>query len=318
MTTSDPPPEAPYLRLVAVLREQITSGVLRPGDRVPSTRQLMQRFGIAMATASKVLATLRQEGLVRAEPGVGTLVAPEPHRSASRPSQPRRSRETEPALSTGRIVGCAIDIADREGLAGLSLRRVASDLGVATMTLYGYVQSKDELMLQMAEAAFAESPLPERPPPGWRARLELACRLQWTIYRRHPWLVQVMPLTRPRPQPHAMAHTEWALRALDGLHLDPVTILYIHITATSYIRGCAINFELEAEARHDTGITDEQWLRSQDGTLAGMLSTGSFPALARATAQLGDEFSLDRIFEFGLGRVLDGIGVLIEQYATRR
>lgn len=315
MVTSEPPPVAPYLRIVAVLRERIVTGALRPGDRVPSTRQLMQDFGVAMATASKVLATLRQEGLVRAAPGIGTLVAPEPRRA--RPTRPRRSRESEQELTAERIIACAMDIADREGMAALSLRRVASELDVATMTLYGYVAGKDELVLRMSEAAFAESPLPERRPPGWRARLELVCRLQWSIYRRHPWLVQVMPLTRPRPEPHAMAHTEWALDALDGLHLDPVTMLYIHVTTTSYVRGFAINFELEAEARHDTGITDVEWLREQDAALAGMFATGSFPLLARATAQLGAEFNLDRIFEFGLARALDGIGVLIEQHAAR-
>lgn len=313
MATPQPPSVAPYLQIVTVLRERIASGALRPGDRVPSTRQLTQEFGVAMATASKALATLRQEGLVQSVSGVGTLVTPEPPRQ---PTRPRRLRESDEELSTERVVACAMDIADREGMAALSLRRVASELDVATMTLYGYVGGKDELVLLMSEAAFAESPPPEQRPPDWRARLWLICRLQWSIYRRHPWLVQIMPLTRPRPAPHAMAHTEWVLNALDGLHLDPVTMLYIHITTTSYIRGFAINFELEAEARQDTGITDEEWLRSQGRAVAGMFATGSFPMLARSTAELGADFDLDRMFEFGLGRVLDGIGVLIEERTT--
>lgn len=71
--------EPPYQRIVADLRRRITDGELRPGDRVPSTRQLAIRWGVALATATKALTTLRQEGLVRAEARVGTVVAqPEP------------------------------------------------------------------------------------------------------------------------------------------------------------------------------------------------------------------------------------------------
>ncbi|MFD0358781.1 winged helix-turn-helix domain-containing protein, partial [Streptomyces sp. NPDC127110] len=70
--------EAPYARIAAELRRRIESGELRPGDRVPSTRAITQRWGVAMATASKVLAALGQEGLVRAVPGVGTVVADPP------------------------------------------------------------------------------------------------------------------------------------------------------------------------------------------------------------------------------------------------
>src|SRR4051812_37418325 len=66
--------EAPYLRIVADIRGQIRSGRLRPGDRVPSTRQITQEWGVAMATATKVITTLRELGLVDTRPGAGTVV----------------------------------------------------------------------------------------------------------------------------------------------------------------------------------------------------------------------------------------------------
>lgn len=313
------PSHPPYLQIVAEIRRRITAGELRPGDRVPSTRQIIREWGVAMATATKVLTTLRQQGVVRTAPGIGTVVAnldPSPP-SSSRTARHRRSREPEQELTTKRIVRTAIEIADTEGLAALSLRRIAAALDAATMTLYRYVAGKDELILLMAEAAFAETALPEPLPPGWRARLELVARLQWATHRRHPWLVQAMSLTRPRPAPQAMAHTEWALRAVDGLGLDPVTMLYIHIITFSYVRGFAVNFELESEAQQNTGITGQQWMESQDSALASILASGSFPMMARVTAQPHFAFDLDSIFEFGLHRVLDGIGVLIaEQVAT--
>ena len=311
----DPPP---YARIVAEIRRRIASGELSAGDRVPSTRHIVQEWGVAMATATKVLTTLRQEELVRTVAGVGTVVAsPEPA-PAPRPARRRPARDPEHELTVERIVRAAVEIADTEGLGALSLRRVASDLDVATMTLYRHVAGKDELVLLMAEAAFGDAALPDPPPRGWRARLELIARVQWAIHRRHPWLVQVMSLTRPKPAPNAMAHTEWALRAMDGLGLDPVTMLYVHITTFSYVRGLAVNFELEAEAQQNTGVTDEEWLQSQGSALSRILASGSFPLMAQLTTQLDFDLDLDTMFEFGLQRVLDGIGVLIAMRTTAR
>lgn len=75
----------PYARIAADLRRRIAEGELAPGDRVPSTRQVAAQWGVALATATRALAELRREGLVRAEPRVGTVVAEPP-----RPSRPRR------------------------------------------------------------------------------------------------------------------------------------------------------------------------------------------------------------------------------------
>src|SRR3954451_9629537 len=215
--------DPPYLRIVAELRDRITMGELGAGDRVPSTRQITQDWGVAMATATKVLATLQQEGLVRAVPGVGTVVA-----GRQSTPRPRRLREPGDGLTRERIVHTAIDSADAEGSGALSMRRVAAELGVATMSIYRHVRGKDELLLAMIDMAIGEWPLPEVPPAGWRARLELSSRLQWDGFRRHPWLAPAISLSRPQPTPNGMAHTEWALRALEGLGLDRPTMLYAH------------------------------------------------------------------------------------------
>ncbi|WPR52497.1 winged helix-turn-helix domain-containing protein [Streptomyces sp. S399] len=76
-----------YSGIAAVLRRRIETGELAPGDRVPSTREITRRWGVAMATATKALTELRREGLVRAVPGVGTVVAPR-----DRPARPARPR----------------------------------------------------------------------------------------------------------------------------------------------------------------------------------------------------------------------------------
>src|SRR5215510_13311106 len=97
----------PSARIAREIRRRITSGELRPGDRIPSARQITREWGVAIATATKVLATLRQEGLVEARPGVGTVVlGPRPGggRAASTPRDERQEPTRE------RIVRSAIAI----------------------------------------------------------------------------------------------------------------------------------------------------------------------------------------------------------------
>ena len=67
--------EPPYRRIAADLADRIASGEFAPGARIPSTRQLMAEYGVAMATATKILATLRERGVVEPVRGVGTVVA---------------------------------------------------------------------------------------------------------------------------------------------------------------------------------------------------------------------------------------------------
>jgi DNA-binding transcriptional regulator YhcF (GntR family) len=291
---------APYAQIVADIGRRIESGELAPGDRVPSARQITREWGVAIATATKALAALRQEGLVQAVPGVGTVVyAAPPHR------RPPRQVELAPA----RIVGTAIDIADSEGLGALSMRRIATELGVATMALYRHVRSKEDLVIMMAEVLFERHPPPAVPPPGWRAQLEAIARLQWSVYGRHPWLAPVISVTRPQLMPKGMAHTDWTLRALGGLGLDPNTRMHAGITLLAYVRGMAMNFESEARARQDTGMTDQEWVDSQEAAFAAAFVAGPYPALLRLTADSRIDVDLDSLFEFGLRGLLDGYAV---------
>uniref|UniRef100_UPI0031DF4803 GntR family transcriptional regulator n=1 Tax=Streptomyces hawaiiensis TaxID=67305 RepID=UPI0031DF4803 len=63
----------PYMQVVQHFRKQIVNGDLKDGDRLPAVRQIAEDWNLAHATAAKVLATLRADGLAEALPGVGTL-----------------------------------------------------------------------------------------------------------------------------------------------------------------------------------------------------------------------------------------------------
>ncbi|WP_371572319.1 TetR/AcrR family transcriptional regulator C-terminal domain-containing protein [Streptomyces sp. NBC_01314] len=308
-----------YSQIVGELRQRIETGELAPGDRVPSTREITKQWGVAMATATKVLTELRQEGMVRAVPGVGTVVAA-PSRpvraarpaAASRPGRPSDASSGQAALTLGRIVGAAVTVADTEGLAAVSMRRVAAELGVATMSLYRHVADKDDLLTRMMDTVIAEYPLPAGPPEGWREAIELAARQLWDLFRRHPWFAPALSVTRPQMITSALPYSEWMLATLHAHGLDLQSAFTAHLMLLNYARGVAVHLESEQEAEAHSGLDSEEWMDTQEPALLAILATGRFPALSRL-ATAGYDLDLDALFEFGLQRLLDGLASLLNE-----
>lgn len=296
--------EPPYARIAADIRARIESGELRPGDRVPSTREITRRWGVAMATATRALAVLRDEGLILPRRGVGSVVRetgdPRRRGSGPRPRRPR-PRGAEAGLSPAAIVRAAIGVADAEGIDGLSMRRVAAQLGVTTMALYRYVSAKDDLVLLMADTVFAEHALPD-PPGNWRDGLELAARSHWAMFRRHPWMARVVSLPRPLLTGGAIARTEWMVRLLTSHGHDPSTALHAVVSLTGYVLGMAGQFCAETE-EGETGLSAAEWWRAQEERLAEFEESGDYPALFSAP----EPPDIDAVFDFGLRRLLDGL-----------
>lgn len=310
--------QPPYLRIVAEIRRRIMDGELGPGDRVPSTRRIAREWGVALATATKALTTLRLDGLVETRPRTGTVVA-----GTAPVSQPRRhappAPPSEQELTLDRIVRTAIDIADAEGLSALSMRGVAARLGVAAMSPYRYVPSKDDLVLLMADAAFGDETYPADVPEGWRSRVELVARTLWTLYRRHPWLAQLGSLTRPLLVPSLMVHGERVLSALDGHGLDPTTLFDIHVLIYSHVQGLAVHLEWEAHAEASTGQSEDQWMDSRASAVQELMESGRFPTFTKVVGAFGSDgydLRLDALFESGLTALLDGLTSLVEGEET--
>ena len=325
--------QPPSQRIVAEISRRIREGELRPGDRVPSTRRIAREWGVAMATATKALTTLRHLGLVRTAPRSGTIVAEpggasapggasEPggaFDSAARGSsgKPEISFFTDisvvtaspspPAAASGphavtaaeltreRVVRAAVEIADAEGLDALSMRGIAARLGAATMSTYRHVADKDELIALMADAAYGEIGYPpDGEPLGWRERIERAARTLWTLYRRHPWLAQVDSLFRPLPLPHLLTHDEQILVALDGHGLPPRELLNHSIVLYSQIQGLAAHLEREAQAQAASGISGDEWIERTSPAMSALVTDARHPVWARMMATVtADGFDLD-------------------------
>ncbi len=145
------------------LKNRIRSGALAPGDRIPSAREIVREWGVAIATASRVSTLLKREGLVKTRRGVGTVV---------------RDRNHGFEVDREQVIRAAIAIADEEGFDTLSLRKVAIELGVSTARAKQVVDSYDDLVLYDVVALRAgrgEAPRSGTMDAGRLECLELAC-----------------------------------------------------------------------------------------------------------------------------------------------
>ena len=223
-------------------------------------------------------------------------------------------RGPKPRHSVEEVVRAAIALADAEGLAAVSMRRVAEMLGLSPMSLYTYVPSKAELMDLMLDRVAAEIVAPTAADGDWRGQLTLLACQRWALAQRHPWIMQV-GMHRPPLGPNVLANVEASLRAIDGLGLTETEMDQLSSLIGDYVRG-AVRAALEArEVERESGMTDEQWWSLNTPLLADLVDPARYPT----TVRIGEAYKAGKIsapdparnFEFGLQRVLDGIEVFI-------
>lgn len=229
-------------------------------------------------------------------------------------AQREPTRGPKPGLSVQAVVRAAIELADAEGLAALSMRRIATVLGVGTMSLYRYVPGKAELVHLMVDEVYGEDvPASEAVEGDWRARLEAFGRQEWATYLRHPWMLQVTQ-GRPMLGPNSMAATDIVLRAVDEVGLDEHEMLAAVVMLSSFVAGLAKTTIEATQAAERTGVSDDEWWEIQGEYVGPAVVEGRLPMLTKV-GEAGAFTSTFDSFEFGLHRVLDGLGVLI---AARR
>ncbi|TCN36657.1 TetR family transcriptional regulator [Kribbella orskensis] len=227
--------------------------------------------------------------------------------------QPRPTRGPKPALTVDAIVEAALKLADAEGLAAMSMRRVADELGVGAMTLYRYVPGKGELIDVMLDTVYGE--LPRREVDGdWRARLDEVARENRRLYLNHPWLLQVAT-SRPPLGPNLMAKYEYELRSIEGIGLTDVEMDAAIALVNGYVHGAVRSAVEAAQVIQRSGITDKQWWLAHEPLLEKIGDAAKFPLASRVGSTVGQEFDApydsEHSFEFGLARVLDGIAALL-------
>lgn len=236
-------------------------------------------------------------------------------------AEPPRGRGPRPGLRLDRIVVTAVRRADAEGLAAVSMRRLADALDVGTMSLYTYIPGKAELVDLMTDAVHGELYRSAAPGDieGWRERLALVARENWALYRRHPWLLR-LDLSRPPLGPNTMAKYEHELTAVEGVGLSDVEMDGVVNLVVGHAQNCARAVADAERTQRDSGLTDEQWWQAWAPKLEKVLDTGRYPTAARVGEAVGAQFRAaynpEHGFEFGLQRILDGIGDLIAERAA--
>lgn len=226
-------------------------------------------------------------------------------------------RGPKQGLTIDRIVTVATRIADADlDLDRLSMRRVAEELGVGTMSLYTYVPSKAELVDAMLDAAYGEL-LDGDPPdaPGWRERLRAVADANWALYARHPWMLQVFT-GRPTLGPNAIEKYERELTAIDGIGLSDTEMDAVLTLVQNHVEGIARRKLESRQAEQRSGISDQQWWAAVEPLLAEVVDPARFPIGTRVGSVAGKEYdaphSPEHAYEFGLERLLDGIAALLE------
>jgi AcrR family transcriptional regulator len=223
----------------------------------------------------------------------------------------RPTKGPKPGLSLDRIVAAAVKVAAAEGLAAVSMGRVAGELGAAPMSLYRYVASKDELLALMVDAAVGPPPA-SQPGEDWRAGLS---RWTWSYYEalgRHPWVVRI-PIGGPPTTPNGVAWMEAGLASLAETGLDEGEKLSVILLLSGHVRN---EVTLMADIGAAAAASGE---RNVSGAWSRMITRVTdaerFPALHRALASgvLGEEDNPDEDFGWRLERVLDGVDVLVRE-----
>ncbi|GAA1781667.1 TetR/AcrR family transcriptional regulator [Streptomonospora arabica] len=224
--------------------------------------------------------------------------------------EPHPSRGPRQGLTRERVVQAAIEVAEAEGLAALSMRRVAQRLEVGTASLYTYVPGKPELLALMLDAMIGDGVLPHTLPGGWREQLEAAARSDWEGFRRHPWILQLAS-DRPLPGPNLMAWFDSALSVLEGTGLTDAERFTVVEGIDGLVRGMARN-ATDPASDEGPGESAKTWRATRDAFLEEHVDFGRYPHFAAALG-VGAPPGADEVFEFGLRRMLDGVEGLMRE-----
>jgi AcrR family transcriptional regulator len=212
-------------------------------------------------------------------------------------------------------VDAATALADREGLDAVTMRRLARELGVSTMSPYTYVPGKDELIDLMVDAAYQRMPKVDTAGQPWRQRLTVIADANRALYLAHPWLSSVSTL-RPPLGPGLMAKYEHELAALDGVGLTDLQLDDALTYLLSFVQANARATSDARAARLASAMDDAQWWAANAPLLARILDEDAYPLAARvgsaAGAAHGGAYDPDHAYRFGLDRVLDGLAAIVD------
>jgi AcrR family transcriptional regulator len=216
-----------------------------------------------------------------------------------KPVQRRVRRGPRPQLDRERIVAAALQIVDAEGVAALSVRRLADDLGVTPMSLYWHVADKAELLELVGHAVLAEVELPGRS-GAWKAELRDVHRAMLTTFLRHRNTTEIL-VGRARFGPDGLAAFERILVILLDAGFTPEAAFDAYQSLYLFTLGFMT-----------TANRSPEFIAVQRQGAAYMLTlpVEDFPSIRAVTPVIGRR-SLEEQFEIGLDVVIEGVAACL-------
>jgi len=207
-------------------------------------------------------------------------------------------------LNRDRILAAAVEIADERGVGAVTMREVASRLGVEAMSLYNHVANKDDMLDGMADLVARQFDLPEDV-EDWREAMRRRAVSAHQVFGRHPWAPMLFD-SRGSSGPSALRYFDWVLGTLirAGFSIDDAARAFS--TLDSYIYGFGIeqiNFSAGSDASPE----------ERAEAVLSYIPAEQYPYLHRMAShamQFGYDAEAD--FDFGLEIILDGLDRTLE------
>jgi AcrR family transcriptional regulator len=212
-------------------------------------------------------------------------------------ADPAPGRRT--TLTRDRVLAAAVQLADRDGIDSVSMRRLAHELGIEAMSLYTHVRNKDDLLDGMVDAVIGE--IPVDPADGdWKASLRQTVSAARTVILRHPWAPRVIE-TRTSPGPAVPQYFDGVIGILrrGGFSIEAAHHA-LHILGSRLLGFTQDLFD-------DSGDLSPEAAEALAGELGDRLPYVAEMALA--VSHDGDLGGCDddAEFEIGLNLILDGL-----------
>lgn len=221
------------------------------------------------------------------------------------PATPPRPRPRR--LSKLAIARAAVALADRAGTDGLTMRRLAGELGVATAALYRYFDDRQQLLVAMTDLVLTETPPPPPQLTGRRDRIKYEAQQEWQLYRRHPWVLTVLARTRPPLGPALFDTLERTLSALDEPNMSRTQLISAYLSYSALVQGLALVWTAERSDR----LTGPESATALPAELAALVDPVTRPALHKAFAPAGPPPGLDfeGVLDDAMDMLIDGVEV---------
>ena len=207
---------------------------------------------------------------------------------------------TRTPLNRQRVLDAAVALADRDGVAALSMRKLAQELGVEAMSLYHHVVNKDAILDGIVDVVFAEIELPAAE-AGWREAMRRRAISVREALRRHPWATGLME-SRPTPGPANLRHHDAVLGVLRGAGFPLELTAHAYALLDSYIYGFALQ---ESSLPFQTPEETAEVARS----IMAEYAAADYPHLTEIAVDhvLQPGYDFGNEYLFGLDLILDGL-----------